>query len=86
MDSTIAPPDVHAAKPSYANAMANKESVLELSNPSGLLARHGDMIYIKINEATYQHRVNLCQNSLIEKIMLLKGDSLWTFDALKSSL
>ena len=66
---------------SYTNVVS-KEATQDSLVSSGQLSRHGDVICIKIDEAAYQRRINLCHNSLIGRITVLKGDKPWTFDGI----
>ena len=53
---------------------------------SGSLSRHGDVICIKIDEDAYQRRVSFCQNSLISRLSLIKGDKPWKYEDLRKKL
>ena len=78
------PADPLLNRPSYANVAARSPQS-DVEN-SGSCHRLGDVICVKIDESIYQKRVQLCRESIIGRLTLIKGDKPWRFEELEKRL
>ncbi|KAF3445855.1 hypothetical protein FNV43_RR11032 [Rhamnella rubrinervis] len=69
--------------PSFA-AMINGNPIqpVEIIDNSNMPTRKGNFISVRVNEVAYKERINLCQFSLIARVVLSKGEKPWKYDDL----
>ena len=70
-------------KKSFASVVAASTSV---PLPTPAVSKQGAFQAIKVNNEIYQKRLQLCQHSLIGRIVLNKGETPWTLPKLKEHL
>lgn len=84
-----------SSKPSFAAITAKNIDIPEPSNPlifqqdSNQIFpsnKHGAFQAVKINSEIYKKRLVLCQNSLIARVILSKGETPWQLAKLKAKL
>ena len=73
------------------HALQKGSQIQDLSCPSDIIVSRAQTIAgsyqaVKINSKIYKQRLNLCQHSLIARVILTKGDQPWSFLKLKEKL
>ena len=71
-------------KPSYAMAVS-QSTILPISDESATTDK-GGYIAIKINQQIYEQRLAMCENALIARLILSKGESPWKLVELKKKI
>ena len=69
--------------PSYTTIVSSKPKTLPDNYSSGMIYHHDDVVCMRIDEAAYLKRGELCKNSLIGRVTLLKGESPWKYVDMK---
>ena len=75
---------LRASVPSYASLLSRE--TIDTSINTGSLYHHGAVVCVKIDESVYKKHVQLCQESLIGRVILIKGEKLWKFEDLYKRL
>lgn len=82
----MGPQGVHSPSKSFVDVVKGGKQFLAMPLPSSKPNKNGDVVSVQLIEAAYAKRLNLCQHSLIARVILGKGEAQWKLAELNDKL